>query len=106
MSEVTEKLSKQAKAIAGGLVAALMQLQVYVGIGGWDAVGALSVGQWIGVLIAVLASYGIVYNVPNADKVDVVLDAVSRDRLKDISPGDLAKIIAVLSDQKPSTFKE
>ena len=102
MSEVSAKLGKQSKAVASGLVAALFQLQVYVGQGGWDAVGSLSVGQWIGVVLAVLGSYGLVYAIPNADdKVSVVLDAASRDSLKDIAPGDLAKIIAVLTDQKP-----
>lgn len=102
MSTVSESLGKQAKAVASGLVAALFQLQVYMGQGGWDAVGNLSVGQWIGVLITVLGSYGIVYAIPNADaKINVVLDAASRKSIKDMSPGELAKAIAVLTDQEP-----
>jgi hypothetical protein len=67
-TDVSGKLSAQAKAIASAVALLLVQVQVYVGQGGVDALLAVTLGQWISVAIAVLAGYGVVYNIPNAER--------------------------------------
>lgn len=74
---MTTTLSAQAKAIATGVALFLVQLQVFVGQGGVEALAAVTLGQWISVVLYVLAGYGVVYAVPNGgtsapvDTVDV-----------------------------------
>ena len=61
------KLSRQAKSIATAVAILLVQVQVYVGLGGIEALQAVTFGQWISVVVNTLASYGAVYSIPNAD---------------------------------------
>ena len=58
-------LSRQAKAVAAVLVTFLVQVQVYVGQGGVDELKAVTLGQWISVVVFTASAYGIVYSVPN-----------------------------------------
>ena len=58
-------LSAQAKAIATGIVALLLQIQVFVGQGGVAELQAVTLGQWITIAVGTLGSYGVVYAIPN-----------------------------------------
>lgn len=61
-----DKLSPQAKAITAGVLVFLAQLQVVIGQGGIQEVAALTVGQWITIVLATATAYGFTYAVPNA----------------------------------------
>lgn len=61
--------SRQAKAVAAFVVTLLVQIQVYVGQGGTDALLSVTLGQWISIAILTFAAYGVVYSVPNVTAV-------------------------------------
>jgi hypothetical protein len=67
-------LSAQAKAVATAAALFLVQVQVFIGQGGVDALTAVTLGQWITVVLGVLAGYGVVYNIPNAEAAPPVDD--------------------------------
>jgi hypothetical protein len=69
-------LSPQAKAIASAVLTFLAQVSVVVGSGGLDVIGALTIGQWISIVLLTATAYGFTYAVPNgpAVKVDPPVD--------------------------------
>lgn len=89
-------LSKQAKAIASAVALALVQIQVYVGQGGTEALTKVSLGQWISVVLGVLAGYGVVYAIPNAP---VPPPVVATDQVKVIVDSQMAELAAALNQQ-------
>ena len=63
-------LSPQAKAIASGVLTFLAQLSVVIGAGGIEDLGALTIGQWIQIVLLTATAYGFTYAVPNQHKSD------------------------------------
>lgn len=59
-------LSRQAKAVAGGVLLLLIQLQWIIGQGGYDQLGQLTTVDWIAVAVNTLTGYLGVYAIPNA----------------------------------------
>ena len=68
MTAVAGALSRQAKAIAGGVLLLLIQLQWIIGQGGYDQLGQLTTVDWIAVAVNTLTGYVGVYAIPNATR--------------------------------------
>lgn len=64
-ASIVDYLSPKAKAVWAAVLIFLAQVAVFVGSGGVAAVAAITLGQWIQILIATSVAYGVTYNVPN-----------------------------------------